>query len=84
MDGKYVFMIRAEYGGGVYPGEILSGNGAAWFGYNGTTIPKVMSNALQETRMLAAGLLSAAHALSRNWEELIPSREDGNRMEQDI
>lgn len=38
MDGKYVFMIRAEYGGGVYPGEILSGNGAAWFGYNGTTM----------------------------------------------
>lgn len=38
MDGKQIYMIRAEYAGGVYPGEILSGNGAAWFGYNGTTM----------------------------------------------
>jgi hypothetical protein len=30
--------------------------------------PKVMFNALQETRMLVDGLLSAAHALSINWE----------------
>lgn len=38
MDGKTIYIIRAAYAGGVYPGETVWRDSYVWFGYGGRTI----------------------------------------------